>query len=305
MTDAMTNILQGDLPVDSTLESAVLVVASFTAAWGIARFSGFAARRVLAWNDRRESGPEPDPRRRVGDVMRRETSVGVVRAAISLLAFVAAAIFGVAQLTGGFDKLTALAGASFALIVAGFAIQRVLIDMIAGLTMFFERWYSVGDTIQIPMLDMQGVVEDVSLRSTKLRTLTGEVIRVHNSQIPAVKVLPRGVKVLTTEFFVNDKGRGEQLVERVAALVPEGPTAFIKRPALEQVEDLSESLIRIKMRATVAPGREWLAEGFLSSMLKEQAGDELIVHGPVVLSDDEGATKSFARAAARSSRRAA
>jgi hypothetical protein len=43
------------------------------------------------------------------------------------------------QLTGGFDRLTALAGASFAVIVAGFAAQRFLVDMLAGLMMFVER----------------------------------------------------------------------------------------------------------------------------------------------------------------------
>ncbi len=305
MFDSILDYVRDDATLVPSVGRILVVVALFAAAWAIARFSAFVAAWLLVRRDRREGAPEPDLRGKVADLKRRETSVAVIRAGITYAAFAAAAVLAVAQLTGGFDRLTALAGASFALIVAGFAIQRLLIDMIAGLTMFFERWFSVGDMISIPMLDFEGVVEDVSLRSTKLRTLNGEVIRVHNSQIPAVRVLPRGVKELTAEFFVSDRGRGEELVHRVTALLPESPTTFIKRPALEQVEDLSDRLVRMKMRATVAPGREWLAEGLLSSMLKEQAEDELIVHGPMVLADDEGATKSFARAAARSSRRAA
>jgi hypothetical protein len=70
----------------------------------------------------------------------------------------------------------------------------------------------------------------------------------------------------------------------------------VRRPWVEQVDELSVSLTRIRIRNTVAPGREWLVEGFLSDLLKEQASDSLIVHGPVVLAVDDRATWSFARA---------
>jgi moderate conductance mechanosensitive channel len=284
--------------------SRLLVIATvFAAAWVFARLAALATTRLLAWNDRRHA-EQLNLSDKIAQIRRRETSVAIIRAGLTYAAFAAAAIVAVAQLSGGFDRLTALAGASFALVVAGFAVQRVLIDMIAGMSMFFERWFSVGDTIKIPTLELQGVVEDVSLRSTKLRTLNGEVIQIHNSQIPAVQVMPRGVKELTAEFFVRDRGQGEALVQRVSGLLPEGPTTFVRRPALDVAEDLSEGIVRIKVRAAVPPGREWLVEGLLSELLREQAEDKLILHGPIVLSDDEGANRSFARAAAGRSRAA-
>ncbi len=209
-------------------------------------------------------------------------------------------MLSVGRLSGGFDRISAAAGASFLLILAAFAVQRLLTDLIAGVTMFVERWYAVGDTIAIPTLEIQGVVEDVSLRRTKLRTLDGEAIHVSNSQIPAVRVLPSGVKELAIELFVSDREEGERLVFGLQSILPEGPTAFVKRPSIEVVEELAETLVRIRMRATVAPGREWLVEGFVSDLLKERAEPGLIVHGPVVLSVDEGADRSFARASAAS-----
>jgi len=207
-------------------------------------------------------------------------------------------VLSVGRLSGGFDRISAAAGASFLLILAAFAVQRLLTDLIAGVTMFVERWYAVGDTIAIPTLEIQGVVEDVSLRRTKLRTLDGEAIHVSNSQIPAVRVLPSGVKELAIELFVSDREEGERLVFGLQSILPEGPTAFVKRPSIEVVEELAETLVRIRMRATVAPGREWLVEGFVSDLLKERAKPGLIVHGPVVLSVDESAARSFARASA-------
>jgi hypothetical protein len=85
-------------------------------------------------------------------------------------------------------------------------------------------------------------------------------------------------------------------VRDVSSILPEEPTTFVRRPWVEQVDELSVSLTRIRIRTTVAPGREWLVEGFLSDLLKEQASDSLIVHGPVVLAVDDRATWSFARA---------
>src|SRR5213075_690524 len=172
---------------------------------------------------------------RIANVKRRETSVAVIRAAIAYAAFAVAIVLSAAQLTGGLSKLSTIAGASFVLILAGFAIQRVLMDVIAGSMMFVERWYSVGDTIAIPTLELQGVVEDVSLRRTKLRSLDGETINIHNSQIPAVRVLPSGVKEIDVELVASDRDAVEQLVSHVAAILPVGPTAFVRRPQIQQI----------------------------------------------------------------------
>jgi hypothetical protein len=51
--------------------------------------------------------------------------------------------------------------------------------------------------------------------------------------------------------------------------------------------------VRIRLRASVVAGREWLVHGFLSDLLKEQADESLIMHGPVVLTVDEQAARSF------------
>ena len=115
------------------------------------------------------------------------------------------------------------------------------------------------------------MVEDVSLRRTKLRTLDGEAIHIHNSQIPAVRVLPRGVKELMVELFVSDRERAEQLVTWVATMLPEGPTTLVRRPWIEGVEEFSESIVRLDVRATTAPGREWLVDSFFCDLLKERA----------------------------------
>jgi moderate conductance mechanosensitive channel len=303
MLDPMINLLTSNTSLPSLWGRAIVIVALFAAAWGVSRLSAFVARRVLVWHDRRHSKSDLEATGKISNIKRRETLVSVIRTGIGYAAFAAAVVLSVAQLTGGVDKLTALAGASFALIITGFAAQRLLIDILAGLAMFLERWYSVGDTVVlVAAIELQGVVEDVSLRRTKLRALNGEVIQVHNSQITAVRVLPRGVKELAIELFVSKREEGERLVEDVVRILPEGPTTFARRPWISSVDELSPVLTRIRMLATVAPSREWLAENFFSDLLKQRAPDGLIVHGPVTLAVDERAARSFARASATTRR---
>jgi small-conductance mechanosensitive channel len=274
------------------------IILLFAAAWAVSRLAALVARKGLAWHDRRHHAPSGDLRAKIIELKRRETTVAVIRTGIGYLAFVAAVVLAGALVSGGFDRLTTVAGASFVLILFGFAIQRVLIDILAGFSMFIERWYSVGDTIAIPALEVQGIVEDLSLRRTKLRTLDGEVINIHNSQIPAVRVLPGGLKEFDVELVASDREKAERLVLDVGAVLPEGPTTFVHRPQVHAIDELAPGFVRLRMRTAVAPGREWLVQGFYADLLKERADVHLIVHGPVVLGVDERASRSFARASA-------
>jgi hypothetical protein len=78
--------------------------------------------------------------------------------------------------------------------------------------------------------------------------------------------------------------------------VPHGPTHFVRGPQLRECEPLADELVRLTAVAAVAPGREWLVENLLPSLLKEDpAAVDQLVHGPVVMAVDETATRRFAR----------
>jgi small conductance mechanosensitive channel len=280
--------------------TALTILFLFAAAWAVSRLSALVARRGLTWYDQRHRAPTGDLRAKIIELKRRETTVGVIRTGIAYIAFALAVVFAAAQLTGGLDRLSTIAGASFVLILVAFSAQRVLVDIIAGFSMFTEKWYSVGDTIAIPTMELQGIVEEVSLRRTKLRSLDGEVINIHNSQIPAVRVLPGGLKEFDVELVASNREAAEVLIEHVSSILPVGPTTFVQRPVIHEVDELAPGLVRLRMRAAVAPGREWLVHGFYTDLLKERADRHLIVHGPIVLTVDERAARSFARASAES-----
>jgi len=73
--------------------------------------------------------------------------------------------------------------------------------MLTGIFILIENQYSVGDTIKIAGLT--GVVEDLSLRVTRLRDGDGTVYIVPNSQITTVSNLSRDFAVGTLNISVD------------------------------------------------------------------------------------------------------
>jgi small-conductance mechanosensitive channel len=101
-----------------------------------------------------------------------------------------------------------------------FGAQSIFKDMLTGIFILIENQYSVGDTIKIAGL--QGVVEDLSLRVTRLRDGDGTVYIVPNSQITTVSNLSRDFAVGTLNVSVDareDPDRVMNVLRNLAAQV--------------------------------------------------------------------------------------
>jgi small-conductance mechanosensitive channel len=278
------------IPLPRALAELVLIVGLFLCAIVVSRIAGL----VAAWLVSRRPVQEDAPADAVARLQQRETAASLTQTSVRYLAFGLALVLSIIVLSG-VKHADTIAGGAFIAIVVGFAVQRVLWDIIAGLLMFFENWFEVGDLVSIEPWGLQGVVEEVSLRSVKLRSVHGEVIRVQNHQVLATRLIPRARRDLEIELFVSDLEAGERLVERLGRIVPVGPTHFIRTPQVVETEQLDDDLFRITAEAAVAPGREWLAEDLLPKLARERT-DGLLVHGPVVTPIDEQAANRFARA---------
>jgi small conductance mechanosensitive channel len=283
------------VPLPRPLGVLVVVVALFVAAVVISRLAGLVAGRLAARRALPREGESEPSSVALGRLRRRETAASLTQTSVRYFAFMLALVLSIVAISGG-RRAETLAGGAFLAIVLGFAVQRVLADFMAGLMMFFENWFELGDTITIEPWALAGVVEEVSLRSVTLRSLSGEVIRVQNSQVLAARIVPHGVRELEIEVFVNDLERGHELVDLLSRVVPIGPTRFVRPPRVVESEELGESLYRITATAAVAPGREWLAEDLLPKLAQER-GEGLVIHGPVVTPVDEQAARRYERAA--------
>jgi small-conductance mechanosensitive channel len=241
------------VPLPRPLGVLVVIVALFFAAILVSRLAGALAGRLATRRALPQEGEDEPSTIALARLRRRETATSLTQTSVRYFAFTLAVILSVVAIGGG-HRTETLAGGAFLAIVLGFAVQRVLADFIAGLLMFFENWFEVGDTITIEPWNLEGVVEEVSLRLLKLRSLSGEVIHVQNSQVLATRVVPYGLRELEIDFFVNDAERGRTLVERLGRIVPTGPTQFVRPPSVVEVDELGDGLYRITAAGRSRPG---------------------------------------------------
>ncbi len=271
-------------------------------AWLVSRAASGLAAFFVDRSERRRSGEKVSDTGVIAGIRQRETAIALIQTSIRYLAFAFAFVLGLATIAGA-QRLQTVVGASFLAIVIGFSAQRFLMDVIAGLLMFFEGWFRIGDTIAVDSLKVQGVVEAVSLRSMTIRSITGEILHVPNSQVTALRLIPRGYRDVEFEFFTSELEPGRALVERISNIVPVGMTRFVQRPTLVESEQLDDDLYRITGHCAVAVGREWLVEDFLPTLLRERAAEGLLVLGPIVTYVDDQAQRSFARSIVTRSKR--
>jgi small-conductance mechanosensitive channel len=292
---SLIDLLSRATPLGRPLALVIVVAGLFVAAGLISRFAERLAAVVIDRSGRRERDGSPFDTAVITGLRQRETAIALIATTLRYLVFALALVLTVVALSGA-QRVQTLVGASFLAVVVAFAAQRFLTDVVAGLLMFFEGWFRIGDTVAIDPWNAQGVVESVSLRSMTIRSIQGEVLHVPNSQVMAMRVIPRGYRQVEVEFFTSDLEQGQELVEQVARIVPAGPTRFVRRPELVESETLDDDLHRITARCAVAVGREWLAQDFLPTLIKERAAEGLLVHGPIVTFADDQAARSFARA---------
>ncbi len=84
----------------------------------------------------------------------------------------------------GIDTKTLVTSLGVVGLVAGLAVQDLLKDIISGMSIIFENQFYVGDTVEIN--GFKGEVTHLGLKTTKLKSYTGEVKIISNRNITEV-----------------------------------------------------------------------------------------------------------------------
>lgn len=284
----------------NALRSVLILVLTLTIAYW---FSNIIARVIvrIAQFVAVSSDSTNDTERQIR-LRRVETYLSVAIAAVRALIVGVVAFYAWKILSPTASVSTAAIGASaFFIVLAGGTIGMILRDITAGSAMIIERWFHVGDYIRVePFLDVSGVVERMTLRSTKLRSLNGEVIWMHNQHIQAVKVTPRGLRTVAVDIFANNEKVGRNLIEKAIETVPVGTMKVVKKPKISKAEQWGEKLYWFTVVGQMPPGREWLMENYFIDSLKElderRRGPKTFVRPPIARYADDAAERSFKRA---------
>lgn len=131
----------------------------------------------------------------------------------------------------GIDVKALIAGAGVVGLAVGFGAQSLVKDVISGFFIIFEDQFSVGDHVRIGQFE--GNVQAIGLRTTKLKSWTGEV-----------HILPNGTILEVTNFSLNnslaiidvgisyeeDIEKAERVIRDLLGKMPEKYEELVREP---------------------------------------------------------------------------
>ncbi|WP_228460933.1 mechanosensitive ion channel family protein [Gordonia crocea] len=221
---------------------------------------------VLEWFEHRVTRQRHDEDAIVlaEDAKHRRAVLQVIRwVAISLIAFIAGlrvlALLGVP--VSGLIGPGAVIGAAL-----GFGAQRVVQDVLAGFFVVTEKQYGYGDRVRLVLSGgaiAEGLVEDITLRATRLRSADGELITVPNGQVLEAVNRSRDWARAVVDITVGDDADlaavNDQLTKSGEAFFADKRYAplLLDAPVPLGVTEMGTDTYTVRVVARTQPGRQF------------------------------------------------
>jgi len=192
-----------------------------------------------------------------------------------------------------FNLTPLLAGAGVAGIAIGFGAQSLIRDFVQGFFILAEDQLRIGDVVKLG--EHSGVVEKITLRTTRLRGLDGYVHIIPNGEIKTVVNMTHGWSRALVDVDVaykEDLDRVIAIMENVAAGLQKEEKykeSIIEKPQVLGVEKLGDSGITIRLIVKTIPQKQWEIKRELKKRIKkafDAAGitipfPQLTLHGEI------------------------
>lgn len=235
--------------------------------------------KVLRWRRRRREFLDAEA---VARIKRQDTAITLTRNALRYVIFSIVVLVVISIFIK--NPLPGVAGATILAAVLGFGAQSFLRDVIAGFSIVFEGQYSVGDFVEIsPPQGVTGIVEELGLRMTKIRALSGEVSYIPNGAILGVTNYVSGQQRFNVEVQLSDAAAAENVLKSL----DEAAELYLNQPRLAEREEADDGRVRLRIVAGVLPSMAWLVEEHLIQRIKAAAGEESLAAEPLVYKIDQ------------------
>nr|WP_155112672.1 mechanosensitive ion channel family protein [Metabacillus mangrovi] len=174
------------------------------------------------------------------------------------------------------DVRALLAGAGIVGLAVGFGAQNLVRDIITGFFIIFEDQFSVGDVIRVGAFE--GTVEEIGLRTTKIKSWTGELHILPNGSI--VEVTNFSIHNSTAVVDVNvsyesDIQHVEEVIRDLLRVLPSKYEDMAAVPELLGVQNFGASEITLRVICETAPMQHF----YVSRMIRKEIKLMMDEHG--------------------------
>ncbi len=188
---------------------------------------------------------------------RLKTLNGVIRTLIIFFHIIVGFFIAISILE--LDLVPILTGAGIVGIAIGFGAQSIFKDWFTGLLIFIEDQYGIGDVVTIN--NNGGLVENMTLRITQLRSADGSLITIPNGEIKIVENLTSEwsrVNLNIPVSYNTDLEKAQQVIIDVAdRLFEEWNEEIIEKPELLGLDAFGSSEVVFKVWIKTVPLKQW------------------------------------------------
>jgi moderate conductance mechanosensitive channel len=279
VADAMPNEFLEAL-VQAALAPALQIVLILVMAALVLRFVRRLIHRAVLRAKDPDAGTGPLRRKRTtteeqpGFALRRAQRADALGAlltsVVTVVVWVLATFLVLAEI--GVNLAPLVAGAGVVGLAVGFGAQDLVSDFLSGVFMLAEDQFGVGDIVDVG--EASGVVEGVTLRTTKIRDVEGTLWHVPNGEIRRVgnssqqwarSLLDIGVA------YDTDVDMAIDVIEAVAGAMADEEgyrDKFLDAPDVWGVQSLGADSVDIRLVIKTEPGAQWAISRELRRRLK-------------------------------------
>jgi len=163
-----------------------------------------------------------------------------------------------------------IAGAGVLGLAIGFGAQNLVRDIITGFFIIFEDQFSVGDYVRIGLAE--GTVEEIGLRTTKVKAWTGELFIFPNGTITDVVnfSIHNSIAVVDVNIsYESDIAKVENLIVEFLETLQDRYEQIIKPAELLGVQNLTTTEVVMRITAETLPMQHFAIARSMRRDLKE------------------------------------
>jgi small conductance mechanosensitive channel len=208
-------------------------------------------------------------------------------------------IASITILTDIFNLKSVIAAAGVGGLAIGFGAQSLIKDIISGFFIIFEDQFGVGDVVTIE--GMNGTVEDMELRVTRVRNMNGDLYVIPNGEIKKVTNHSRGNKTAIVDIPLSydaDINKAFEIASIICEAVSKEFETIVEAPTVMGITGFTKEGMSLRITAKTLPNEHWEVERRIRKLIKEEfakAKIELFGKSVIIIEKDSHGGDSGAR----------